>query len=236
MSDFRSRRGYRAIVLAQEDLGPTLNCGIACYPPEDDITGSLATGRQSKASIWRCGRLFVNEPTMLTISPVLGLRLSNRGYHPIGSSTEFLEVALLDKSLDVTLADIKLAVLGQIDSTKCTLVKGLASLHPSQPLPVFCLNLPSIFEHSNVDEQVFWRLQTSSEIDVRPLPFIGSQQVSIQPNVFFLLWAETALATLGFGCCVHSSLVLCRGFVAEKINTFPAEFLKLVCSNAMVGQ
>lgn len=71
----------------------------------------------------------------------------------LGHSIELLEVSLSYQTLDVTLPDIELAVLGQVDCSICPpLDVTNTGVMEGWALPIFRLNLPCILQYANVNE------------------------------------------------------------------------------------
>lgn len=70
-------------------------------------------------------------------------------------------------------------------------------------IPVFRLDLASILEDPNIDEQVSGWLETPSEIDVSPLSLISCQQVSVLSDIIFLLRTQAARPTVLSNCPGH---------------------------------
>lgn len=86
-------------------------------------------------------------------------------------STELLQIALLNQPLDISLTHVELAVLGEVDgsgeSCKQT-VRDRIKLN----IPVFRLDFTSVFQDTDVNEEVSRRIQAASQIDVGPLTLV----------------------------------------------------------------
>lgn len=136
------------------------------------------------------GQGIITKTTYATIQPVCLLQISC----PL---SKLMQISLGNKSLNVSLAYIELAVLGQCNSP----VVMVSPPHYTQDMvicnsPVLCLDFTRIFEHSNINKQVSRRLQATREIDICPLALVGRQQIAILSDVLLLLWAQAALRSI----------------------------------------
>jgi hypothetical protein len=102
---------------------------------------------------------------------------------------QLLEIPLRNKSFNISLPDIELAVLRQSDGP---IIPELA-IHCSKSeseeinIPILRLNLPGILQNSNINEQISRRLQTPRQINISPLALICSKQIIIESRIFLLL-------------------------------------------------
>ncbi len=127
---------------------------------------------------------------------------------------ELLKVALLYQSLDISLPYVELAVLRERDRA------------------VLGLDLSSIFENSHVDENVLRRFQTSSEVNFRPLTFVGGEQVAVLMCVLFLFRAQAARCGGLSRAASRSGVVLQIG----DVYAVPTHLLQLVSPHSMVRE
>lgn len=111
-------------------------------------------------------------------------------------------------------------------------------LFTSQPpcLPVFCLNLTRIFQHSHVDEEISRRLQAPRQVNVSPLPLVRGKQIAVLPYVIFLLRTQATRGRVRGCAAARSSVSNLLSRKLADICAFPYELLKLVRARAMVSQ
>jgi hypothetical protein len=131
------------------------------------------------------------------------------------------EKARLDESLNVSLPNKELAVLCQIDRA------------------VLGLNLSRVLEHSNVNEEVLWRLQAARQIDIRELCLVLADKLRIRVEIRVFFWRKRILLAAGSHCTVtlarHANIVV-PCIVRIQIFAFPDQTLELIGSDAVVGQ
>ena len=109
--------------------------------------------------------------------------------------SQLLQIPLSNQPLHVTLTNVELAVFGQGDGAfhKVSICpRKLREDSGIWPLPVFSLDLSSVFKHSDVDEEVLGRVETPRQIDVCPLPLISCKHVAILTNVLLLFRTQKA--------------------------------------------
>ncbi|KAG9954813.1 hypothetical protein KCU85_g37, partial [Aureobasidium melanogenum] len=86
-------------------------------------------------------------------------------------------IALLDQTLDVSLTNVELTVLGEVDGSGEMCKQTVCDLVQTN-LPVFRLDLTSVFQYANVDEEIGRWFQAASQIDVGPLTLVGGQKIA----------------------------------------------------------
>ena len=94
------------------------------------------------------------------------------------TSRQALKEALSNQPLDIALADVELAVLGQVDgpASRETGHVTVGMARKGNPgLPVLGLNLAGILQDSDIDEQIGGRLEAARQVDVGPWPLVGRQ-------------------------------------------------------------
>ena len=146
-----------------------------------------------------------------------------------------------DQALHVALPYIELAILRQINGSAC-IVSRLSSAdagaggRSASGLPIFGLNLPRIFQYSNIDEQVSGRLKAAGQINICPMTLVCSQQVAVLPDIVLLLRTETAACVTVAGA-IHAIRCPCLlGGQVKQVRAVPNELLQLVCSRPVVGK
>ena len=102
-------------------------------------------------------------------------------------------------------------------------------------LPIFGLDLPRILQYSDVNKKVSWGFETAREIDIRPLPFVESQQVSKLAEVILFLGTQTAGGAASLIAVRHALGRSCRlARKIEDIGSIPHQLLELVCSRSVI--
>lgn len=101
-------------------------------------------------------------------------------------------------------------------------------------VPVFCLDFSRVFEHAHVDEQIFWWLETASEIYVCPLALVGGEEVAVLADVFFFLGAEAAFFILFAGLACSACVVFSSVGLLEDVDAVPAVAFELFGAHFVV--
>lgn len=140
--------------------------------------------------------------------------LFNRRSNAVIRSTQSLQVALLDELIHITLSDIELTVLRQSEGS------------------VFRLDLSSILQHSDINENVLWRLQVSRQVNVGPMTLVGREEVAVLVDILLLFGTQTAGRSTLTSSCIRT----CRCLLdLGDISALPAHGLELVGPGLVVG-
>ena len=99
-------------------------------------------------------------------------------------------------------------------------------------LPILRLYFSGVLEYSHVDEQVLGRLQASCKVDVCPLAFVGSQQITVLSHVFFFLGRKTTLRPHRIALASAGLLRL----LLEHVDTIPALLFQLVTAYFVIRE
>lgn len=100
-------------------------------------------------------------------------------------------------------------------------------------VPIFGLNLPRIFQHAYINEEILGGLQGTRQVHIGPLALICRQQITVQSKVLLFLGAQRAVSTRSLrdaSVLAHVAGLL----LLQHINSRPAKLFQFLRPHPMV--